>query len=75
MNGVLIAAVLVAAGILLAFFIAQYTPLGRRWRVARDRRGHEVVLNCPVHGVQADDTVAHLPSGERVCPHCYSERS
>jgi hypothetical protein len=52
MEGVLVAAVLVAAGTLIGFVIVQFTPLGRRWREARDRR--ELASGTALNDGQSD---------------------
>ena len=76
MEGVLFVALVAASGALLFFLISTFTPLGRRrLREVRNRRAIEKVVetNCPIHGQFREDDMVRLPSGDRVCPHCFQE--
>ena len=75
MEGVLFVALVAASGALLFFLIATYTPLGRRMREVRNRRAIEKIVetDCPIHGQFREDDMVRLPSGDRVCPHCFQE--
>lgn len=75
MEGVLFVALAAAFGALLYFVVMSSTPLGRRWREVRNRERieREAELRCPVHGELTDEMMVRLPSGERVCPHCFKE--
>jgi hypothetical protein len=75
MEGVLFAALVVACGALLFFLLTTFTPLGRRMRDVRNRKTieREAELHCPVHGTLSDEEMVRLPSGDRVCPHCFKE--
>ena len=75
MEGVLFVALVAASGALLFFVISSYTPLGRRMREVRNRRTIEKVVetHCPIHGQFREADMVRLPSGDRVCPHCFQE--
>lgn len=75
MEGVLFVALLVASGALLFFVVTTYTPLGRRWREVSNRKRIERAGEnyCSIHGAYNADAVVRLPTGERVCPHCFQE--
>lgn len=75
MEGVLFAALVVACGALLFFLVTTFTPLGKRMREVRNRKDIERAadLTCPIHGAYREDEVVRLPSGDRVCPHCFKE--
>jgi hypothetical protein len=75
MEGVLFVALAVACGALLYFVVMSTTPLGKRWREVRNRRRIEeaAAIHCPVHGQLVDQEMVRLPSGDRVCPHCFKE--
>ena len=75
MEGVLFVALVAASGALLFFLISTFTPLGRLLREVRNRRAIEKVVetNCPIHGQFREDDMVRLPSGDRVCPHCFQE--
>ena len=51
------------------------TPAGLRLRQTANRRRIEklVELTCPIHGLQRDEALVRLPTGEPLCPHCYQE--
>ena len=75
MEGVLFVALAAACGTLLFFVVMSTTPIGRRWREVRNRKRIELeaALHCPVHGQLKDEEMVRLPSGDRVCPHCFKE--
>jgi hypothetical protein len=75
MEGVLFVALLVTIAALLYLVLMQFTPLGVRARQARNRRLIESAAArvCSIHGPHADTDMVLLPSGERICPECYSE--
>jgi hypothetical protein len=75
MEGVLFVALIAAFGTLIFFGLTTFTPLGKRMRQTRNRRSIEqmVDLTCPIHGVQREEEMVRLPSGERVCPECFKE--
>lgn len=75
MEGVLFAALVVAAGTLIFFGLTTFTPLGKRWQQRNNRRQIEqdAARSCPIHGVLAEETLVRLPSGETVCPECFKE--
>ncbi|MBA2627573.1 MAG: hypothetical protein H0U85_06140 [Gemmatimonadales bacterium] len=75
MEGVLFVAALATIAALLFYVLVQFTPLGRRIRETRNRREleHELDLTCPIHGLQQDERMVRLPSGDRICPVCYKE--
>lgn len=51
------------------------TPLGRRLRQTANRKRIDKAaeLTCPIHGLQREDDLVRLPSGEPLCPHCYQD--
>jgi hypothetical protein len=75
MEGVLFVALLVTIAALLYLVLMQFTPLGVRARQAHNRRRIESAAArvCSIHGPHADTDMVLLPSGERICPECYSE--
>ncbi len=75
MEGVLFVAIAAACGALLFFVVMSTTPLGKRWREAQSRKRIEdaTAWHCPVHGDLVEESMVRLPSGERVCPHCFQE--
>lgn len=74
-EGVLFVALVAACGALFLFVLLEFTPLGLRWREARNRRRIERAAEstCLVHGAIGEGAMVRLPSGERVCPECYKE--
>jgi hypothetical protein len=74
-EGVLLVALFVTIGALLYLVLMQFTPLGVRVRQARNRRRIEAAASrvCSIHGPHIETDMVLLPSGERVCPECYSE--
>ena len=75
LEGALFVALIVTMGALLYLVLMQFTPLGVRVRQARNRRLLEAAAArvCSIHGPHAGTDMVLLPSGERVCPECYSE--
>lgn len=75
MEGVLFAALVVAAGTLLFFGLTTFTPLGKRLAQVRNRKQIERALDltCPIHGALQEEAMVRLSSGERVCPECFKE--
>jgi hypothetical protein len=75
LEGVLFVALLATTGALLYFVLMQSTPLGVRVRQSRNRRLIEAAAArvCSIHGPHAETDMVRLPSGERICPECYSE--
>jgi hypothetical protein len=75
LEGVLFVALIATIGALLYLVLMQFTPLGVRVRQARNRRLIEAAATrvCSIHGPHAETQMVLLPSGERVCPECYSE--
>ena len=75
LEGVLFVTLIVTIGALLYLVLMQFTPLGVRVRQARNRRLIEAAAArvCSIHGPHVETDMVLLPSGERVCPECYSE--
>ncbi len=67
-------AMLVMAGALFVKSLG-FTPFGKRFKQIANRKriDHEADLTCPIHGLQRDDELVRLPSGEPLCPLCYKE--
>jgi hypothetical protein len=67
--------VLVAAGALLMYTVLRATPLGLRFRQAKNRRLIEQAadLACPVHGPHQAADMVLLAGGDRICPECFKE--
>ncbi len=74
-ESVLFVAFVAAGGALFVFVVREFTPIGRRWQQARNRRRieGEADRTCPIHGVHAASALVRLPSGETMCPRCYQE--
>ena len=74
-EGVLFVAMLAAITALLFHAVIRLTPLGARLRETENRRRlvRELDLTCPIHGLQREEPMVRLPSGERICPTCYRE--
>ena len=53
----------------------RYTPLGLRLKQAQNRKQIEarLELTCPNHGLQREDTLVRLKSGEALCSLCFKE--
>ena len=75
MEGVLFVALVAAFGTLIFYVVTTFTPLGKRMQQTRNRKSieREADLTCPIHGVQREEAMVRLPSGERVCPECFKE--
>lgn len=75
LEGVLFVAFLAIGGALFIFVVRQFTPLGLRVRQAENRRRIERVAErrCPIHGVHDEGELVRLPTGERICPACFTE--
>ena len=74
-EGVLFVALIAAGGALLYWVLLHLTPAGVRMRQTQNRKRIERAadLVCPIHGPLAEDQLARLTNGERVCPDCYRE--
>jgi hypothetical protein len=75
LEGVLFVALVVTIAALLYLVLMHFTPLGVRARQLRNRRRIEAAAArvCSIHGPHTETDMVLLPSGERVCPECYSE--
>lgn len=73
-ESVLFFALVAVVGALVVYGV-RHTPLGSRFAQTANRRriDHQAELTCPVHGVQRDQDLVRLPTGERMCPLCYQE--
>jgi hypothetical protein len=51
------------------------TPVGKRLKQTANRKriDRQAELTCPIHGLQPEQTLVRLPTGETICPHCYQE--
>jgi hypothetical protein len=67
-------ALLAVVGALL-FSALGFTPIGKRLRQTANRKriDKQADLTCPVHGLQREEDLVRLTSGEPLCPHCYQE--
>ena len=74
-EGVLFVVLLAAGGALLYWTLMTFTPAGTRIRQIRNRQrlDRAASLDCPIHGLIAEDTLVRLADGARVCPDCYKE--
>ena len=74
-EGALFVTALVACTALFLWGVKAFTPLGTRWKQARNRRliDQHAALTCPIHGWQAPDSLVRLNSGEPLCSKCYQE--
>ncbi len=74
-EGVLFVAIIAAMAALLFYALVTFTPLGARLRGTRNRRQleRELALTCPFHGVQKEEQMVRLRSGELLCPVCFKE--
>jgi hypothetical protein len=74
LESVLFFALLAVVGALVVYAV-RHTPLGTRFTQTANRKRIEQLaeLTCPVHGVQREADLVRLPTGERMCPHCYRE--
>jgi hypothetical protein len=79
MNAILLESVLFIAllAVVGAFVLSALglTPIGTRVKQTANRRRLEKLadLTCPVHGLQREQDLVRLTSGEPLCPHCYRE--
>ena len=74
-EGVLFTALVAVGGALLYYGLVYFTPVGVRLRQTQNRKRMQraAELVCPIHGSRAEDKLARLVNGERVCPDCYKE--
>jgi hypothetical protein len=74
-EGVLFAAFVAVAVALVAYGVFGHTPLGLWARQTANRRRIEraQLLRCTIHGDVDEGDLVRLPTGERICPHCYAE--
>ncbi len=51
------------------------TPFRTRLKQSANRRriDKQADLTCPIHGLQREEDLVRLPTGEPLCPHCYRE--
>ena len=79
MNAILLESVLFIAlvAVVGALFVTALgiTPFGRRLRQTANRKriDKQADLTCPIHGLQQENDLVRLPTGEALCPHCYKE--
>lgn len=73
-ESVLFIALLAVGGAFVATALG-ITPWGRRLRQTANRRriDKQAELTCPLHGLQREDDLVRLPTGEPLCPKCYEE--
>jgi hypothetical protein len=66
---------LLAVGGALLFSALGFTPFGKRFKQTANRKriDRQADLTCPVHGLQREEDLVRLSSGEPFCPHCYKE--
>ena len=67
-------ALMAVAGALI-FSALGFTPFGKRIKQTANRKRLDKAaeLTCPVHGLQREEDLVRLTSGEPLCPHCYQE--
>jgi hypothetical protein len=72
---VLFAALIVTGVVLVKFVVEHYTPMGQRMRQTRNRKRIDRLVDgrCPTHGLQREEDLVRLESGEVICPLCYRE--
>ena len=72
-SGLFIAILAVLAALFVT--IVKMTPFGKRITQTANRKRIEkqLDLTCPIHGLQREEQLVRLPSGEALCPHCYQE--
>jgi hypothetical protein len=72
---VLFAALIVTGVVLVKLVVEHYTPLGRRLRQGQNRKRIDRLVDrrCPTHGLQREEDLVRLESGEVICPVCYRE--
>ena len=73
-EGILVVALLVVGGAFVKHAIGS-TSVGRRLRQTRNRKeiDRAAELVCPIHGLQREEDLVRLESGEVLCPHCYRD--
>ncbi len=51
------------------------SPIGKRLKQTANRKriDRQAELTCPIHGLQREESLVRLPTGETLCPHCYQE--
>ena len=59
----------------MKFVVEHYTGAGRRRKQIQNRKeiDRAAELVCPTHGLQAENALVRLDSGEVMCPVCYRE--
>lgn len=74
LESVLFFALVAVVGALVVYTV-RHTPLGTRFAqtLNRKRIDEQAELTCPMHGVQKEADLVRLPTGEKICPHCYQE--
>jgi hypothetical protein len=74
LESVLFIALVAVAGALVLNALG-ITPIGRRLRQTANRKriDKQAELTCPVHGLQREEDLVRLPTGEPLCPQCYQE--
>lgn len=79
MNAIMLESVLFIAllAVVGAFVVTAlgWTPPGLRFRQTSNRKRLEkqADLTCPLHGLQHENDLVRLPTGEVLCPVCYQE--
>jgi len=79
MNAILLESALFIALIAVVgtlFYVAvRRTPLGRRVRQTDNRKRIDRMadLTCPIHGLQHENQLVRLSTGDTLCPLCYQE--
>jgi hypothetical protein len=73
-ESVLFVALLAVVGTLLLRALG-ITPFGRRIRQTANRKriDKQAELTCPIHGMQREEDLVRLSTGEPLCPLCYQE--
>lgn len=74
LESVLFVALLAVVGALFVTALG-ITPVGRRLRQSANRKriDKQAELTCSIHGLQREEDLVRLPTGEPLCPHCYKE--
>jgi hypothetical protein len=74
-EGALFIALVAVAVALVAYGVAELTPVGRWARQRANRRRVErlAALTCSVHGFHPERDLVRLPDGTAICPECYAE--
>jgi hypothetical protein len=79
MNVILLeSALFIALVVVVGAFVVKalgLTPAGLRLKQAANRKRIErqAALTCPIHGLQREEEMVRLPTGEPLCPQCYKE--